>query len=305
LVDLLPRHEYYVALRTRDDAENWSPISNVLRFETPADDTVPPRAVTDLTARLTAIDAVELSFTAPGDDGGVGTAFAYDLRYARDPAARAAGWERATVVPTEAPRRAGSRETVVVDSLPTLTTFYFALRASDEAGLWSGLSNVAQVMTSDTSCVVRADGSGDYPNIASALRDGAGCTILLEDGIYRGRDNTHWPEASLPRVRSLGGNPEACVIDFEEGTGDLGTEPILEGITLRSASTLRFRAVDAPDLLRASHCILEDVAFVAVGSFPFGPRVTLTDCLLRNGTRSPIFNVDRFSARGCRFEENR
>ena len=304
LVDLLPQHRYYAALRTRDEAENWSAISNVLSFDTYADDTVPPGTVTDLTARLTAIDAVELSFTAPGDDGGIGTAFAYDLRYAADPDSLATGWERASVVPAEAPQRAGRREIVVVDSLPPLTRFYFGLRSSDEAGLRSELSNIAQIMTSDTTCVVRADSTGDYPTIGSALRDGAGCTIMLDDGIYRGRDNTRWPEASRPRLRSLSGNAEACIIDFEDGTGDLGTEPILEGLTLRNASELRLRAEEVPDVLRATGCVFEDVAFEAVGPFSFGPRVTLTDCLLRNGTRSPVFNVDRFFARGCHFEDN-
>ena len=51
-----------------------------------------------------------------------------------------------------------------------------AVRAEDEAGLLSELSNIARVMTSDTTCVVRADSTGDFPTIGVALREGAGCT---------------------------------------------------------------------------------------------------------------------------------
>ena len=42
-----------------------------------------------------------------------------------------------------APRVAGTLETLVVRSLPVQTTVYFALRARDEAGNWSGVSNIA------------------------------------------------------------------------------------------------------------------------------------------------------------------
>lgn len=304
LSDLEPRNRYFVALRTHDDAENWSGISNVLQIDTPADDTVPPRSVSDLSGRLTAIDAVELSFTAPGDDGSVGTAHAYDLRYASSPDSLQSGWERATPVPTGPPRLAGNREKVAVDSLSTHTTFYFAVRASDEAGLWSDLSNIARVATSDTTCVVLADSTGDYPTITAALRDGAGCAILLGDGLYRGLANTRWPDSARPRIRSVSGDPAKCILDFEGGAGNLGTGPILEAVTLRNSTTLRLRAEGTPEILEATDCVFDEVAFEAVGPFAAGPRVILEGCLLTAGTVSPLFNVDRFLARSCRFENN-
>lgn len=49
-------------------------------------DTVPPAAVADLAVKAAGIRSVTLAWTAPGDDGKIGTASAYDLRYATAPA---------------------------------------------------------------------------------------------------------------------------------------------------------------------------------------------------------------------------
>ncbi|MCA9726891.1 MAG: hypothetical protein R3E12_14150 [Candidatus Eisenbacteria bacterium] len=302
ITDLLPRHTYYVALRTRDEAFNWSGISNVVRIDTPADDTVPPGKVFDLAGRLTAIDAIEITFTAPGDDGYSGQAFEYDLRYAMDPDALENDWENTTRVETKPPQSAGRREAVLVDSLPIRTQYYFGLRTSDEAELWSELSNIAPIRTSDSTCVVLADSTGDYPTIRDALIAGAGCTILLGDGEY---PNNVWPADARPHLRSLSGDARSCVLRFPDGTSDLGTQTILEGVTLADSPNLRIRAVDAPMALQASGCILLNVSFEAAGPFAAGPDVLLEDCLVTEATQSPVFNVDRFTARRCTFLDNR
>jgi|GEM_PF-1721267 len=105
-------------------------------------DTIPPATVTDLTATLGCAGTVVLSWTAPGDDGNVGTATAYTVRYSNDPIATAYGWIMATDVEGEpTPQPAGTRQGMTVARLTPGQTYYFAIKASDERGNTGELSN--------------------------------------------------------------------------------------------------------------------------------------------------------------------
>lgn len=87
-------------------------------------------------------DSVNLAWTAPGDDGAIGTATLYDLRFSGSPI-DAGNWDLATPVSgLPAPRVAGTRQTFTVRGLSSGTTYYFAIRTRDDAGNWSGVSNV-------------------------------------------------------------------------------------------------------------------------------------------------------------------
>jgi chitodextrinase len=93
--------------------------------------------------------SVTLRWTAPGDDGSVGTAAQYDVRYATG-AITAGNWGSATQAANEpAPKVAGSAETFTITNLAANTTYYFAVKAADEATNWSNLSNVVSVTTGD------------------------------------------------------------------------------------------------------------------------------------------------------------
>lgn len=86
--------------------------------------------------------SVTLVWTAPGDDGNIGTAGHYELRYSQSPITDA-NWGQATPVSgLPAPQVAGTRQSVTVNGLNETTTYYFALRTQDDAGNWSPLSNV-------------------------------------------------------------------------------------------------------------------------------------------------------------------
>src|SRR5206468_4287466 len=76
---LLQGTPYYFAIKTGDLAGNWSAMSNVLAVSTV--DGIPPDPINDL--RVTSIDlgSVNLAWTASGDDGSVGTATRYLLKY--------------------------------------------------------------------------------------------------------------------------------------------------------------------------------------------------------------------------------
>ena len=97
-----------------------------------------------------ATGSVTLQWTAPGDDGVVGRASAYDLRYSLAPitAINFAAATRAVGVPF--PAIAGSAESFTVTGLVIGQSYYFAIETADEVPNWSALSNVSQSGTSGT-----------------------------------------------------------------------------------------------------------------------------------------------------------
>ncbi len=87
-------------------------------------------------------DSVRLGWTAPGDDDQVGTAAEYDLRVATAPI-DAGNWNAATrVTDVPVPAIAGTTQLATVRGLTRGTTYWFAIRTRDDAGNWSGISNV-------------------------------------------------------------------------------------------------------------------------------------------------------------------
>jgi hypothetical protein len=117
---------------------------------TRAQDTVPPSVIGDLKVYRTYIPSSNkliLEWTAPGDDGDVGKAAEYDIRYATFPI-NEDNWDLAVKVNVSIlPKEAGSRERFVVSGLSNNTNYYFAIKARDESNNWSGLSNVANRST--------------------------------------------------------------------------------------------------------------------------------------------------------------
>jgi hypothetical protein len=113
----------------------------------PPSDTTPPAVVTDLTVTSVTTDSITLTWTAVGDDGNIGTASTYDIRYSTSSITEA-NWDSATQVAGEpAPKPAGSAESFTITGLSPGTTYYFALKTADGVPNWSELSNVVQVTT--------------------------------------------------------------------------------------------------------------------------------------------------------------
>ncbi|MCP4583610.1 MAG: T9SS type A sorting domain-containing protein [candidate division Zixibacteria bacterium] len=146
VTDLEPSTTYYFAIKTADEAFNWSPLSNVAT-RTTGDETTPPADIANLLASNPTTSSINLSWAAPGDDGDVGTASEYDIRYSTSNITDA-NWNSATQVQNEpSPQSAGSSESFSVSGLNSGTTYYFAIKTSDEASNWSGLSNIANATT--------------------------------------------------------------------------------------------------------------------------------------------------------------
>lgn len=92
--------------------------------------------------------AVTLTWTAPGDDGNVGQASSYDLRYSGTPITVDNFAQALSAGSLPPPQPAGATETTTVNNLQPSTTYFFALKATDDAGNVSVMSNVASKTTS-------------------------------------------------------------------------------------------------------------------------------------------------------------
>lgn len=91
--------------------------------------------------------SVDLSWSSPGDDGAVGTASVYDLRYSLTPITVANFGTATRWTNTPVPLVSGTTQGVTVNGLAPGTVYYFAIKAADEAGNWSVMSNVATATT--------------------------------------------------------------------------------------------------------------------------------------------------------------
>jgi hypothetical protein len=113
-------------------------------------DAVAPGSVTNLNATEIYDNKCWLTWSSPGDDGLTGLAAGYDLRYSTSPINDANFASASAVSPQPVPLVAGSAQSYLALNLSAGTTYYFAIKTRDEAGNWSGLSNVRTVQTTAT-----------------------------------------------------------------------------------------------------------------------------------------------------------
>lgn len=146
---LLTGRVHHFAIRAIDNAGNVSRLSVDFPFYLPVPDVTPPAAVDDLQVVDVTAHTVRLGWTAPGDDGNVGTAARYQLRYTTGSLTEETWAQADSMAVTFAPYPAGQREELLVRDLASGTDYEFGLKTVDEAGNLSPLSNTAPARTSD------------------------------------------------------------------------------------------------------------------------------------------------------------
>jgi chitodextrinase len=271
---LAPSTTYYFAIEAIDDAGNISPLSNVITFTTlVSTDTTAPSAITSLTASSPTQTTVLLSWTSPGDDGVVGTSTSYDIRYSTSLITNA-NWASATQVSGEpSPLVAGTAQSFTVPGLSPSTTYYFAIKAIDDSGNISDLSNIATAATlvstdiSAPSAVAdlaasNATQSSTLLSWTSPGDDGAIGTASSYDIRYSTSNITSDNWASATQVS---GEPAPLV----EGTSQSMT------INSLSPSTTYYFAIRAIDNA-GNVSALSNIASITTLSSPPIPSATLT-----------------------------
>lgn len=148
-----------------------SQISAVITYIPPSDTTAPADII-DLSLSNATVSSIDLSWTAPGDDGSGGVATAYDLRYSTLEITDG-NWNSATQATGEpTPSVAGSGESMTTSGLFPETIYYFALKTSDEVPNESGLSNAPSLITQAVSISGATGGGFRSPDYANAFFSG-------------------------------------------------------------------------------------------------------------------------------------
>lgn len=150
-------------------------------------ETTPPAAIGNLAASEITSRTFRLTWTAAGDDGNTGTAYAYDIRYANAPITET-NWSSAQKADsTLLPAAAGTSQSLKIEGPTAGSVIYAAVKTVDDQGNVSPLSNIVQVNTP------AASGSEFTPTddayvAASGDRSGTNQSlIILNNG-----NSTYW-----------------------------------------------------------------------------------------------------------------
>lgn len=177
----------------------------------PSDSTAPGR-IQSLNKTGQTSSNVALSWTATGDDGAVGTAHHYELRYNLS-AITDSNWASSSLasgVPTPLP--ANQSQTATVNGLSAGRNYYFAIKAFDEAGNAGPLSNVVSALTgSPPPADVTAPAA--VANLSVSAQTSTSVTLRWT---ATGDDNVTGTAASYDLRRSA--SPIAALTDFNAAT---------------------------------------------------------------------------------------
>ena len=141
-----------------------------------------------------------MSWTAPGDDENVGRATEYIIRYSEKEITNYARWCEANDVTGEPiPKVAGSEETFRVGNLTPGRRYYFAIRAVDDVGNKSSLSNSPSASPERKKSKL----TKIYPNPFTPAKDGTvtisynltgGANVVIEIYNIAGEQVKEWSE---------------------------------------------------------------------------------------------------------------
>ena len=104
-------------------------------------------------------DTVTLTWTAPSDNGLLGRAIRYDLRYSTQLITSSSFDQAAMAVGPLPPGSPGAHQSATITGLKSGLIYYFAVKSVDDCGNWSAMSNLLVWPPSTTT------GVGDAPGL--------------------------------------------------------------------------------------------------------------------------------------------
>src|SRR3989339_74724 len=127
---------------------NAAPDLGRWEYSGSAPDLTAPSAVNNLAAGSPTSTSIILTWTSIGDDGTIGTASSYDIRYATY-SITTSNFSGAQAPPAggPTPQVSGTNQTYTITNLSANTTYYFAIKAGDEIINWSAISNSPGIKT--------------------------------------------------------------------------------------------------------------------------------------------------------------
>lgn len=145
---------------TATDSDGNTDTDNVTVNVNQTEDIIPPSPIMDLIASNPTTNSITLSWTAPGDDGNIGTASEYDIRYSTAEITEANFGSATECTGEPSPQVSGSSEAFTVTGLSSNTTYYFAIKTADEVYNWSNISNnPSETTTTSSGTVTDIDGN--------------------------------------------------------------------------------------------------------------------------------------------------
>jgi hypothetical protein len=144
-----------------------------------ADDNTAPATVSDLKVDFLTTTTATLSWTAPGDDGYIGWCYQMDFRGSYDSITTTNFEEAYRVNDIIGPFLGGSHQIWTLDSLNDDSTYFFAFKARDDMGNWSGLSNCVRAKCVQNQALIIPDNA-----LEAAIRihiNHSGGDIMISD----------------------------------------------------------------------------------------------------------------------------
>ena len=182
--------------------------------------------------------SLSLGWTAPGDNGSLGTAASYALKWSLSPI-DSGNFGSATPVTLSPPLPPGSIETATVTGLPDETKLYFAITTSDEVPLTSALSNVADAATL---------GFPPAPVNDLAASNPTGTTVDL----------------TWSAVADVGPDPQAGSYDLRFSTGPIDDDNFSSATPLPGAGALVAKTAGQLETFTATGLPVETLIYFAV-----------------------------------------
>jgi len=203
--------ELYSGFIARHDRAN--DVDDFILLKT--SDTTPPDPILTLSAGSPTATSVPLTWLATGDDGSTGQASSYDLRYSTSLIDNSNFTTATQVTGLAPPAPQGSVESVVVSGLDPGTQYFIAVKAIDDAGNTSIISNVIAATTLAGNFFIDNFNRG---TLGTDWTTAAGYAIV-NNALSNTSANTTWNEIAVLNTRK---NPEEVSFTWSATASDAG-----------------------------------------------------------------------------------